>query len=214
MNGRLRARASTAGGKIVGKLLERRTSACLFRASFSSCHLDTRSHRRGHYFIELVKSLSLLETWKEIIVSVKGSLVHRVRRWVALRGALLAAAALVATVRADAQESKSPPEGRVIVVGEGSITVPPDYVQIRSGVTTTAKTVKEATDANTKLMAAVMATLLDSGIAQKDIQTSRFSIQPVYVPQTPSSEPKVSGYRVSNQVNVTIRQISRVGDPR
>ena len=145
-------------------------------------------------------------------MSVKGSLVHGVGRWVALRGALLAAAALVATVRADAQESKSPPEGRVIVVGEGSITVPPDYVQIRSGVTTTAKTVKEATDANTKLMAAVMATLLDSGIAQKDIQTSRFSIQPVYVPQTPSSEPKVSGYRVSNQVNVTIRQISRVGE--
>jgi uncharacterized protein YggE len=52
-----------------------------------------------------------------------------------------------------------------------------------------------------KLMAAIMAALLDSGIA-----TSRFSIQPVYMPQTPSSEPKVSGYRVSNQVNVTIHR--------
>jgi uncharacterized protein YggE len=153
-----------------------------------------------------------LETWKEIIVPAKGFLFHRLGRWAALMGVSLATAALVATVQAEAQESKSPLEGRVIVVGEGSISVPPDYAQIRSGVTTTTKTVKEANDTNTKLMAAIMATLLDSGIAQKDIQTSRFSIQPVYMPQTPSSEPKVSGYRVSNQVNVTIHQISRVGE--
>ena len=40
INGRLRARASTAGGKIAGKLLERRASAFLFRCAFSSCQLD------------------------------------------------------------------------------------------------------------------------------------------------------------------------------
>src|SRR5215467_9635156 len=63
MNERLRARASTACGKIAGKLLERRTSARVFRASFSSCHRDTAPlPQRGHYFIELVKFLSLLET--------------------------------------------------------------------------------------------------------------------------------------------------------
>jgi len=40
MNGRLRARASTAGGKIAGNFLERRASACLFLSAFSSSHLD------------------------------------------------------------------------------------------------------------------------------------------------------------------------------
>jgi hypothetical protein len=40
MNGRLRARVSTAGGKIVGNFLERRASACLFLSAFSSSHLD------------------------------------------------------------------------------------------------------------------------------------------------------------------------------
>jgi uncharacterized protein YggE len=90
--------------------------------------------------------------------------------------------------------------------------VAPDYAQIRSGVTTRAKTVKEATDANSKLMAAVTAALLESGIAQKDIQTSRFSIQPVYAPQEPRTEPKLAGYSVSNQVSVTIRQIGKVGE--
>ena len=51
---------------------------------------------------------------------------------------------------------------------------------LTAGVTTKAKTAKEATDANSKLMTAVIAALLDAGIAKKDIQTSQFSVQPVY----------------------------------
>jgi uncharacterized protein YggE len=46
----------------------------------------------------------------------------------------------------------------------------------------------------------------------KDIQTARFSIQPVYAPQDSHTEPKLSGYSISNQVNVTIREIGKVGD--
>ena len=136
----------------------------------------------------------------------------RASRPVASGIAFLVAAVFVATVHAEAQQPQSPPEGRVIVIGQGSISVPPDYAQISGGVTTTAKTVKEATDANSKLMAAITAALLDSGIAQKDIQTSRFSIQPVYAPQEPRTERKLSGYSVSNQVRVSIRQIDKVGE--
>ena len=88
----------------------------------------------------------------------------------------------------------------------------PNFAQIRSGVTTRAKTVKEAVEANSKLMVAIMAALKDAGIAEKDIQTSRFSIQPVYAPQELRTEPKLLGYSVSNQVDVTIRVIGRVGD--
>jgi hypothetical protein len=40
MNGRLSARASTAGGKIAVNFLERRVSACLFLSALSSSHLD------------------------------------------------------------------------------------------------------------------------------------------------------------------------------
>ncbi len=128
--------------------------------------------------------------------------------------ALVAAAVLIATVpaQAQAQQPQSLPQARVIVIGEGSVSVPPDYAQITSGVTTRAKTVKEAIAGNSKVMAAVIAALVDSGIAQKDIQTSRFSVQPVYAPQQPGIEPKLSGYSVSNQVNVTIRQIDKAGD--
>jgi uncharacterized protein len=124
----------------------------------------------------------------------------------------LAAAIIVTTIQAAAQQPQSTPEARVIVTGEGSIIVPSDYAQIMSGVTTRAKTVKEATDANSKLMAAITAALLNSGIAQKDVRTSRFSIQPVYTPQEARTEPKLSGYSVSNQVIVTIRQIAKLGE--
>ena len=138
--------------------------------------------------------------------------VPRLMRWVLPIGALLAMLASVATLQAQTQEPKSAPEARVIVVGEGSITVPPDYAQIRSGVTTTAKTVNEASDVNSKSMAAITAALLNAGIAQKDIQTSRFSIDPVYTPQPQPAEPKLSGYRVTKQITVTVRQIAGVGD--
>ncbi|MGB7099200.1 MAG: SIMPL domain-containing protein [Xanthobacteraceae bacterium] len=99
----------------------------------------------------------------------------------------------------------------MIVSGEGSVTVQPDYAQIRTGVTTRAKTVKEATDANAKLMATITAALWDSGIARKDIQTSHFSVQPVYAPPQPNTEPQLSGFSVSNQLSVAIRQIATVG---
>jgi uncharacterized protein YggE len=61
-------------------------------------------------------------------------------------------------------------------------------------------------------MAAVTSALQESGIAQEHIQTSRFSIQPVYAPQEPRTEPKLVGYSVFNQVRVKIHQISKVGE--
>ena len=126
--------------------------------------------------------------------------------------ACLAAAVPFAIVQAQAQQPQDPLEKRVVVIGEGSVSVPPDYARIRSGVTTRAKTVKEAVDANSKLMTAVTAALLDAGIAQKDIQTSRLSLQPVYAPQQPNTEPKLSGYSVTNQVSVAIRQVAKIGE--
>jgi len=126
--------------------------------------------------------------------------------------AVFAAAVFVTILPAQAQQSQSPPERRVIVIGEGSVSVTPDYARIRSGVTTRAKTAKEAAEANTKAMAAITAMLLSAGIEQKDIQTARFSVQPIYVSQQPSNEQKLSGFSVSNQLSVTIRQIGKAGE--
>ncbi len=134
------------------------------------------------------------------------------RRFLSL-AALLAGALFVATAHAQTAEPGSA-RARIVVVGEGSITVTPDYARIRSGVTTDGKAAKAASEANTKLMSAVIQALLDFGIARKDIQTTHFSIEPIYTSQSKisgSAESKLSGYRVSNQVNVNIHQIAQVG---
>ncbi len=97
----------------------------------------------------------------------------------------------------------------MIVSGEGSVSVSPDYAEVTAGATTRAKTAKEAADANTKLMTAITAALTGAGIAQKDIQTARFSVQPVYTSPQPGTEQKLAGFAVSNQVTVKIRSSVR-----
>lgn len=125
--------------------------------------------------------------------------------------AVLAGAVLVAS-QVHAQQPQSPRESRIIVIGAGSVHVPPNYARISGGVTTRAKTVKEASDANSKMMSAITAALLDSGVAQTDFQTSQFSVQPVYAAMQSGAERKLTGYSVSNQVDIVIRQIAKVGD--
>jgi hypothetical protein len=129
--------------------------------------------------------------------------------------ACLSAIVFGAAVSASAQQPQLPqssPQARIVVTGEGTVSVAPDSALLTSGATTRAKTVRDATSANSKTMAAVTAALLDAGIAEKDIQTSRFSVQPVYASAQPGTEQKLTGFSVSNEVNVTIRQIGKVGD--
>jgi uncharacterized protein len=133
--------------------------------------------------------------------------------WAAfLPAAAVFAVILAATFPARADDVKPVPEARIIVIGEGSVSAAPDHARITSGVTTRAKTAKEASDADAKAMAAVLAALQAAGIEQKDIQTSRFSIQPVYTSPGPNMEQRLTGFSVSNRVSVTIRQIDKVGD--
>jgi uncharacterized protein len=125
---------------------------------------------------------------------------------------LLAAGMLAATAPAEAQQPPPPlPPARVIVTGEGSVTVPPDYAEITSGVTTQAKTAKAASDANSKAMAAINAALQNAGIAQNDIQTARFSVSPVYGTPQPNHAPPLVGFSVANQLGIKVRQIGQVG---
>ncbi len=136
----------------------------------------------------------------------------RTMRPLVVRAILLAACMLAAAAPAKAQQPPTPtPPARVIVTGEGSVTVAPDYAEITSGVTTQAKTAKDATDANSKTMAAINAALQNAGVAPADIQTSRFSVSPVYGPPQPNSVPKLVGFSVSNQLDIKVRQIGQVG---
>ena len=125
---------------------------------------------------------------------------------------LMTATFLAPTLQVQAQQIQTHLDARIVVFGEGSVNVAPDHAQINSGVRTRAKTVKDGTEANSKVMAGIIAAMVKSGVPQKDIQTSRFSIQPAYAPAEPRVEQKLVGYNVSNQVRVTITQMDKIGE--
>lgn len=105
------------------------------------------------------------------------------------------------------------PPPTITVNGEATISVPPDIAQIDSGVTTEAKTAREASDANNKAMNGVLLALKNAGLAEKDIQTSRLSLSPQSAASRNANAPfQIVGYRASNRVTVTIRDITKVAD--
>jgi hypothetical protein len=56
----------------------------------------------------------------------------------------------------------------------------------------------------------LLGSLEADGIADKDIQTSQFSISPEYDYQL--SEPRLTGYRVTHMLQVKVRDIDRAGE--
>jgi len=125
---------------------------------------------------------------------------------------LFAAWLAAAAPAAQAQPPPTLPPARIIVTGEGTVNAAPDAAEIMSGLTVQAKTAKEATDANSKAMAAIETALRGAGIAPNDIQTVRFSVSPVYGPEQAQTPPKRVGFSASNQIRVNVGQIGRVGE--
>jgi uncharacterized protein YggE len=126
------------------------------------------------------------------------------------RAVLLIAALLGAPALAQAQTPADFPAA-ISVTGEAQISVPPDLAAIDAGVASDAKTAREASEANNAAMAKVLAALKGANIEDKDVQTSRLSLQPQYATNRSSGPPAVVGYRASNRVTVKIRDVSKVG---
>lgn len=101
----------------------------------------------------------------------------------------------------------------VSVAGHGEVQAPPDQAVVIIGVESQAATAEAALDDNSSKMAALLSVIRGAGIASKDIQTTNFSIFPVYEERTNRSTepPAVVGYRVSNQVVVKVRPIDTLG---
>jgi uncharacterized protein YggE len=100
-------------------------------------------------------------------------------------------------------------EKLVTVTGEATVAVAPDTAMIRIGVTSQDKTAREAGEANAKQMTAVLAAIKDAGIADRDIQTSRLSLQPQYDPNKAGTA-RLTGFQATNQVTVRIRDIDKL----
>src|SRR6266851_5614648 len=126
------------------------------------------------------------------------------------RTALAAAALAAALLTAPALAQVIPPAA-ISVTGEATVSVPPDLAEIDGGVTSEAKTAREASEANNTAMGKVLQALKGAGIEAKDIQTSRLSLQPQSAPNR-SGPSAIAGYRASNRVTIRVRDVTKVAN--
>ena len=92
----------------------------------------------------------------------------------------------------------------------GETKLAPDMATISLGVQTDAPTAQAAIAANARKMSGVMAALKKAGLADKEIQTANLSLNPQYVYEK-NQPPRLTGYKASNQVIVTIHDLTRLG---
>ena len=120
---------------------------------------------------------------------------------------LLACAVLVTGVHA-AEDSD-----RIIMTsGSAEVKVTPDRAQVTVSVQTENADVKKAQSENAAMMDAVVKAIKAAGIADADIRTSGYSIYPVYDDTSSIFGKKVKYYRVTNSVQVTIRDVTKTGE--
>lgn len=125
----------------------------------------------------------------------------------------LAALAILATGfhgAASAEEKRM--ERTVTVSANAEVAADPDMARLSSGVASEADSAREALSRNTAAMSKVIAGLKAAGVDPKDIQTSSFHVEPRYTNPREGQAPVINGYRVSNQVDVRVRDLKRLGE--
>ncbi len=128
----------------------------------------------------------------------------------ALRPAIIGLALFGALPAAQADDDA--PRRSVTVTASGSVTVEPDQARITSGVTADGATAREALSKNTEAMQKVIAALKEAGIDAKDIQTASFRVEPRYTRPIEGQASKIDGYSVTNEVQVLVRDLGKLGD--
>jgi uncharacterized protein YggE len=123
-------------------------------------------------------------------------------------GAAMAMASVAATcgdttIRTDG--NGNPAINGITVTGTGKTTAKPDIAQIQLGISTLAPTVQEARDRAATALDAMLASVKANGVADKDIQTQQFNIQPEY--DYRNNEQTLRGFRINNVVSVKLRNI-------
>jgi len=97
----------------------------------------------------------------------------------------------------------------ISVSDTGKITVSPDKAEIFVGVLTEGKTADEAQQLNADLMDKVKADLKKIGVADSDMETMNFMINPKY--DWTYSSGKIIGYEASHTLKITTTDIKGTG---
>lgn len=123
---------------------------------------------------------------------------------------ILAGAAIV--IIALVMLGKTNEQDRFSVTGSGTIYAKADIANLEVGLRTGVKaTAADATKESTDKMNAIIEAVKSLGIEEKDIKTSGYSLNPVYN-WTENRGQELSGYEVTQNVSLKIRDLDIIGD--
>ena len=115
----------------------------------------------------------------------------------------------------------NPATDTITVQGDGQATLPPDVANVSFTVQNTAPAVADAQAATTKQANAAIDFVKGQGVADKDVKTLSYNISPEYSYPSPcvggmmcpvySGTPKITGYQVSETIQVTMHDLATVG---
>lgn len=97
-----------------------------------------------------------------------------------------------------------------VVTGEGKTSVTPDIAKVTLGIEATGTSLKNVQDSvNTKSKALTDA-IKKLGIGESDIKTTSYNVYPQYDWNSPIQ--KITGYQVSTDYEITIKDFDKVND--
>lgn len=153
---------------------------------------------------------------RTVTVSIKGLLVAAVVMLALVTAYLMGGAGGTAGAPAQADTEKPPaattePEARTVrMVGTGEATVVPDQLTFTLSVTNKQVDLDQALAGSSATMDRVLARLRAFGIKQGDVQTTGLQMYPEY--DYPAySPPVLTGYRVTQRAQVTVRELAQGG---
>ena len=119
--------------------------------------------------------------------------------------ALLALTLVIPTGTASAEEALP----TLTMNGVGSAQIAPDMAEITLGVITEAKDAAKAHSDNAAQAARVQAAVKALGVAERDIQTTRYDFSPIYDVKD-NGRSVTTGYTVTNAIVVKVRNLANV----
>jgi hypothetical protein len=105
--------------------------------------------------------------------------------------------------------STDPAPHTITVSANGKVTIVPDVARVTLGVTYTRPSVKAARADAAATMTKIIGAVKKLGIADADIRTVGINLYPQY---NNSAPPRVTGYSISEQLEITIRDLDKAGD--
>jgi uncharacterized protein YggE len=103
-------------------------------------------------------------------------------------------------------------EKSIQVTGTGTVSAAPDEAILYLAVETQATTASQATSENAAAMSNVISTLVTAGISNNSIQTTSYTLNPIYSNSiNQSAPPTIVGYDAVNAIQVTLSNLGSVG---